>query len=224
MKTFRKIFSAIIMVVLLSTFVGCTDVEQTDDKRLTLSESSAIMYVFDVKTLTLNTNSDEQIVWTCTNENCLSLTPNGKTVTVQALRRGEVFVVATQGENSVSCVINVFPTYKDFSVTITSAKTAQLAVGEQYQIECAVTIDQEEFDGATLEYRLTESSPKGCVLIDDNGLVTAEMQGVTRASVRARFGDTYSEWQDVTIYVFEEDYNNADQQRPDGYIEDVFGE
>lgn len=231
MKHLKKISSIVLLtfVLLASVFAfGCNDTQEqtTEPPKFSLSQTSMIMYVFDTATLSIENGSDEIITWSCTDESVAEIIPNGKTVTLKAIRRGEISIIATQGKNSASCLVNVFPAFKDFSVALNSAENAQLKVGETYSLIATATFDGQEFTGAELEYAVIQSSPAGSVSIDENGLVTALVQGTATVGVRALYGDTYSEWVLVTVYVFPTDYDNDDQKQPSledgGYIEDVF--
>jgi len=225
MKVFKKILSIALLLTIIVTslsVIGCNKDDTEEKEGFGLSETAITMYVFESKALTLNTDSDEQINWTCTADGIVELTPNGKAVEIKGIRRGEISVVATQGNNSVSCTVNVFPTSSEFKVEVTSAKTLQLLVGESYQLSAKAYVDGEEFTGATFEYKIVQASPEGCVTLSETGLATAVAQGTVILSVRAKFGDTYTEWEEATLYVFKDGYNNDNQEQPDGFIPDVF--
>lgn len=232
-KRLISVFLLAFVLIASISMIGCKEEQssapQTSpaiESKLTLSATSINMYVLDSETLTLESIEDGAISWTSTNDSLVKLIPNGDSVTINALRRGEVTVIATQGENSVSCTINVFPTYHDFAVVLNSTDTAQLKVGETYSFLASVTVDGEDFTGAELEYLVVQSSPAGSVSVDENGLVTAVKQGMATVGVRAVYGDTYTEWVLVNVYVFPADYDNEDQKQPSledgGYIEDIF--
>ncbi|MBQ9734544.1 MAG: hypothetical protein IJV95_01675 [Clostridia bacterium] len=235
-KSIKRLISVVLLAFVLIAsiaMIGCSEEQSstsntpaTPKSKLTLSATSLNLYVLDSETLTLETSEDGEISWTSTSDSLIELIPNGKSATINALRRGEVTVIATQGKNSVSCTINVFPTYHAFDVILESADNAQLKVGETYTFNTTVTVDDVEFTLSTFEYSVIQSSPAGSVSVADNGLITAVKQGTATVGVRAVYGDTYTEWKLVTVYVFPTDYSNDDQEQPSlddgGYIEDVF--
>ena len=144
------------------------------------------------------------------------------------VKSGETTVIATQGNNSVSCKVTVFPARTTLTVTINSLKSIQKSIGETYQIETTVKLSGEAFNDATLEYSIVNASPNGCVTVDGNGLITAVSQGTAIVSVRAKYGNDYSEYANITVYVFPSDYDNDAEREPEkgengGDIDDVFG-
>ena len=231
MKKYSKLITTILTLIIAFAClfaVGCKKENTNTNKDvLAFDKSSVTMYVFEIETLTLESKSDAQITWSCTDDSLIELIPEGKTVTLRGLRTGEVTIIAKQGNNSKSCKITIFPERQSLTVEVTSALTKELSVNGTYQLTAKALLDNELFEKATLEFRLTQDSPSGCVTIDNNGLVTAVSQGVAIVSVRAVFGNTCSDWEDVTLYVFADDYNNENQKDPTlngGIIEDVFGD
>lgn len=231
MKKYNKLITTVLTLIVAFAClfaVGCKQDDASGKKdALAFDKSGVTMYVFEIETLTLETESNAEITWSCTDDSLIEITHVDKTATIRAVRTGEVTIIAKQGKNSKSCKVTIFPAKQSLSVEITSALTAEMSVEGTYQLTAKALLDNELFEKATLEYRLTQDSPSGCVTIDNNGLVTAVSQGVAIVSVRALFGDTWSEWADVTLYVFADDYNNENQKDPTlngGIIEDVFGD
>ena len=226
MKVLRKIISSILLLLVVCgtlTAVACKE-EKTG---FSLDNTAITLYVFEDKTLTLTSGSNKSVVWTATNDEVITLTPNGKSVTVTGVKSGETTVIATQGNNSVSCKVTVFPARTTLTVTINSLKSVQKSIGETYQIETTVKLNGEAFNDATLEYSIVNASPNGCVTVDGNGLITAVSQGTAIVSVRAKYGNDYSEYANITVYVFSSDYDNDAEKQPEteegGSIDDVFG-
>ena len=231
MKIFKKIVCSILVILALTltlSAVGCNNGGGAPGPELSIDKTSFNIYVLETETLTVETESEEIIYWSLTNEAVATLTvsEDGKTATVLGISKGETTVMAKQGKSSVSCKVMIFPAQEVLAVSITSPLTLNLKVGDNSQLNTAVTYGGEEFSDATLEFKVAQESPLGCLTVNESGLVTAVKQGVATVMVRANFGEMYSEWDSVTVYVFPEDYNNDDQKAPnsDGcYIEDVFG-
>ena len=105
MKKLKKISSIVLLtfVLIASVFAfGCSDKPQqtAEPPKFGLSQTSMIMYVFDTATLSIENGSNETVTWSCTDESVAEIIPNGKTVTIKAIRRGEISIIATQGKNS----------------------------------------------------------------------------------------------------------------------------
>ena len=227
MKVLRKIISSILLLLVVCGSFTAVACKEEKDVGFSLNETSTTMYVFEDKTLTLTTGSNSKVVWTTTNTDCVTLVPNGKNVTITGLRVGETTIIATQGNNSVSCKLMVFPPKANLTVAINALPSIQLSVDGTYQLNVTAKLDGEQFNNVELEYLLNNASPDGCVTVSDNGLIAAVSQGVAIVSVRAKFADTYSDWASVTVYVFPNDYDNDAEKEPEtedgGFIDDNFG-
>ncbi len=228
MKVLRKIISSILLLLVICGTLTAVACKEEKDVGFSLNETSTTMYVFEDKTLTLTTDSNEAIEWLATNGEIVTLIPNGKSVTVTGIMSGETTIIAKQGKSSVSCKIMVFPARTTLTVTINSLKSVQLVNGDTYQVDATVKLNGEEFTSATLEYSLVNASPNGCVTVGTNGLITAVSQGTAIVSVRANYGNEYSEYANITVYVFPSDYDNDAEQNPGddsdgGKIDDIFG-
>lgn len=224
MKKFKKIIGLILSVLMLSAVCvsfGCSKSAPTLDK------SSVTMYVFETQTITLNTESDDAIKWTSTNENVVSLKASGKSAKVTALSSGEATVIVKQGDTVLRCKVTVFPSEKQFGIQLDCLESVELGIGDTYQISASATIDGQVTNLAKIVYELENASPLGAITVDDSGKVEALAKGTALIKVYAVFGDEVSNVLTVSVTCFPDDYNNNNQQIPSldgGLIEDVFGE
>ena len=236
MKKFNKFWLltlSLIMTAVLAVFAGCANGDSSSgggaNSAISLDKQSVSMYVLESQTLTLTTSSSAKITWESTNTDVVAIVADGKTAQVTAVNRGEATVIATQGKNSVSCKVTVFPLESVFAVTLNSQDMAQLTVGGSYQFDVTATVGGVEVQDVEFKFEVETTSPDGVVTVDENGLVTAVKQGIATVKAYATFGDNVSESVLVTITVFPEDYDNEGQkpevQEPEeegGMIEDIF--
>ncbi len=226
MKICKKLITSILLLLLVVTSVcavGC----KGGKGNLSISQSNITMYVFEREALTLESSSKDAVTWSSTNDKLVKIEANGKTATITALSTGEVTIIAEQGKNSITCKVTVFPAKQGLTLAVTSDLITSRVIGETYNFSTKVYLNGEGFNDATLEYRLTQASPSGCVTINDNGVVKAVSQGLAIVSVRATFGNVSSDWEDVILTVFADDYDNDEQRDPTaggGIIEDIFGD
>ena len=200
MKSIKRIVAFLLCVFMLTSFVGCKP-----QPKLTISDKTLAMSLFDEKTITVDTDIAGDIVWTNSDDTVLKVTADDDSAALIAVGSGSSTVTATVGGKSVSCAVTVAATTDTLVLDVSTSKAIVATVGSTSQIEAAVTFKNAAFAKASIAYAVSSAEPAGCVTVSDTGLISAVATGTATVNVKASYLGHYSNEVAVTVSVVDLD-------------------
>ena len=200
MKSIKRIVAFLLCVFMLTSFVGCKP-----QPKLTISDKTLAMSLFDEKTITVDTDIAGDIVWTNSDDTVLKVTADDDSAALIAVGSGSSTVTATVGGKSVSCAVTVAATTDTLVLDVSTSKAIVATVGSTSQIEAAVTFKNAAFAKASIAYAVSSAEPAGCVTVSDTGLISAVATGTATVNVKASYLGHSSNEVAVTVSVVDLD-------------------
>lgn len=178
--------------------VGCNqEPEQTKKPKLTLSQTTLEMGLFENKILTATLeNSNATIVWSSSNSSVITVV-DGK---VSAVNIGSATVTVTAGSLKANCDITVVrgsltPEFDAIEDTLTLVK------GSAYPIDTTMALNGVVFDKASYTFEVVGETGK--ISVNEDGIITALDYGTQNLTVTATYNGTTLASKTIEVTVIE---------------------
>lgn len=186
MKKYLKILILTLSLCLSAVFVACDgcNPEQTEEPTdsIALVNKTLELDLYESKTLNVIYDGDEQLSWTSSSPDTVSVDENGK---VTALKEGVADVTVSCAENvSDTCNVKVVKSGAIPSIEISEFdKNIEIANGETYTLSPKLSYKGVYYSDATFNYVVTSGSEY--VSVDENGKISAIALGSAEIYVSA---------------------------------------
>ena len=164
------------------------------DPTVTLSSETLDMDLFAKSTLTASlTDLTGEVVWS-TSDASVATVENG---VVRAVGVGTATITATVGEYSDSCAVTIVrgekkPTFDAFG-------TVNVIVGQTYDLEATLSLDEEDFELATVTYASTGEF----LTVTPEGKITGVKEGTQTITATATYGEETLATAEISVSVIE---------------------
>lgn len=197
----RKIISIMTaLFILLISLVGCNEQAPAavDDKSLTLNKTSVTLATFGEADIIASYQNIDQITWSNSNNQVISMIEHGNYVKVTALSAGASIVTVSGGGKTATCSFVVNDSDDVLSVEIDRLGGLELNVDGKLSLPARATYRGETLDDATLTY-LSDNESVATVTAD--GVVTGVSVGETVIKVQAEKSGVKSAVKEVSVTV-----------------------
>ena len=197
----RKIISIMTaLFILLISLVGCNEQAPAvvDDKSLTLNKTSVTLATFGEADIIASYQNIDQITWSNSNNQVISMTEHGNYVKVTALTAGASIVTVSGGGKTATCSVVVSESYDVLSVEIDRLNGLELNVNGKLSVPARATYRGETLDDATLTY---QSDNESVATVTADGVVTGVSVGETVIKVQAEKSGVKSAIKQVSVTV-----------------------
>ncbi len=197
----RKIISIMTaLFILLISLVGCNEQAPAavDDKSLTLNKTSVTLATLGEADIIASYQNIDQITWSNSNNQVISMTEHGNYVKVTALTAGASIVTVSGGGKTATCSVVVNESDDVLSVEIDRLGGLELNVDGKLSLPARATYRGETLDDATLTY-LSDNEDVATVTAD--GVVTGVSVGETVIKVQAEKSGVKSAVKEVSVTV-----------------------
>ena len=164
------------------------------DPTVTLSSETLDMDLFAKSTLTASlTDLTGEVVWS-TSDASVATVENG---VVRAVGVGTATITATVGEYSDSCAVTIVrgekkPTFDAFGAV-------NVIVGQTYDLEATLSLDEEDFELATVTYASTGEF----LTVTPEGKITGVKEGTQTITATATYGEETLATAEISVSVIE---------------------
>ncbi|MBQ8658343.1 MAG: hypothetical protein IJ506_04335 [Clostridia bacterium] len=185
-KVLHVLLQSLVFVLLAVGFVACNEESKRPsgsqsgtESTLTLSQTSIEMTVWQSKTIYVDYNGAETVVWSVSGEDLVVSVTDG---VINALKTGEAVVTATAGEQKAECKVKVnAPDEGLFALEIVEANPVSY-VGEDTIVEAALLYDGAPLSGVDYAY---ESYNAEVAEVSASGVISAKTLGEATVLVSA---------------------------------------